>query len=74
MDIRAGQTVNVLCRVKAREVMRDEYVSVSQGEQLMSVVSRFIENPGGSVFVNFRNERIFLTGKTEFVFEGSIDI
>ena len=58
VDIRAGQTVNVLCRVKASEVMRDEYVRVPHGEQLMSVVSRFIENPGGSVFVTDDDEHL----------------
>jgi CIC family chloride channel protein len=51
VDIRAGKTVNVLRHLRTRDVMRREFISAGPGEPLMPLVSRFIDNPGGSVFV-----------------------
>ena len=51
VDIRAGQTVNILRNVRVRDVMRPEIPAVGPRERLLSIVSRFIENPGGSVFI-----------------------
>ena len=51
IDIHAGQTINVLRHLKADDLARDDHVSVHPEEGLMPVVSRFIEHPGGSVFV-----------------------
>ncbi|MBN1824875.1 MAG: chloride channel protein [Candidatus Eisenbacteria bacterium] len=51
VDIREGQTVNVLRNVRVRDVMRTEFTAVQPQDRLLSIVSRFIEKPGGSVFV-----------------------
>jgi len=58
VDIREGQTVNVLRNVRVRDVMRDEVAAVGSRERLLSIVSRFIENPGGSVFVVDPEDRL----------------
>lgn len=51
VDIHEGKTVNVLRHLKARDVMREDFVTVTPEEPLMSVVSQFTENPDGSIFV-----------------------
>ncbi len=51
IDIRGGQTVNVLRSVKVEDVMRDTFLTIDPGEQVMRVVSRFMEQPGDAVFV-----------------------
>jgi len=58
VDIRAGQSVDVLRHLHARDVMRKEYVSVAADDPLMQVVSRIIDHPGGSLFVTGPSESL----------------
>jgi len=51
IDIHGGQTVNVLKSLKVEDVMRDHYLMIGRAEPVMTVVSRFIDQPGDSVFV-----------------------
>ncbi len=51
VDLWAGKTVNVLRHLHARDVLRSDFTTVSMDEKTVLVVSRFIDNPGGSVFV-----------------------
>jgi len=58
VDIHEGQTVNILRHLKAHDVMQEDFVTVAPDEPLMSVISRFVENPGGSVFVADEKRRL----------------
>lgn len=51
VDIHSGQTVNVLRHLHVGDVMREAFLTVTPQEPVMKVVSRFIEQPGDSVFV-----------------------
>jgi CIC family chloride channel protein len=51
IDIRGGLSANVLARLAAEDVMRDEYAAVQPADALMPVISRFFEHPGETVFV-----------------------
>ncbi len=51
VDIRGGYSANVLGRLMVRDVMRHDITEVGRGEQLMPVISRFIERPGDTVLV-----------------------
>jgi CIC family chloride channel protein len=51
VDLTGGQTVNVLAHLEAEDVLRQETVTVTPEESLMPVISRFMENPGVTVFV-----------------------
>ena len=51
VDIRKGQDIDVLRHVLVRDEMRRDTVTVPPGAGLLPVVSKFIEHPGGSIFV-----------------------
>jgi len=51
VDIHRGKAVNVLQHVPVREVMRDNPVTVSPNDDLYSLISKFIDYPGSTLFV-----------------------
>jgi CIC family chloride channel protein len=51
IDIYKGRVVNVLEPVSVREVMRPDVVTVSAGDGLGVVISKFMDHPGTSLFV-----------------------
>jgi CIC family chloride channel protein len=59
VDIRGGYSPNVLSHLTVRDAMRTEYAEVSRADQLMSVISRFVENPGDTVLVTGSEDRLF---------------
>jgi CIC family chloride channel protein len=58
VDIRGGFSANVLSHLTARDAMRTEYAEVGRADQLMPVISRFVERPGDSVLVTDRDQRL----------------
>ncbi len=50
-DIHRGRALNVLQHVKVSEAMRANFVTVSAGDGLVSLVSKFIDHPGSTLFV-----------------------
>jgi CIC family chloride channel protein len=58
VDIRGGLSANVLSHLTAREAMRSEYAEVGRGDQLMPVISRFVERPGETVLVTGDDRRL----------------
>jgi CIC family chloride channel protein len=56
IDIHKGKDVNVLQAIRVREEMRSDVVTVSPDAQLMALLSRFIENPGSTLFVTDEDE------------------
>jgi CIC family chloride channel protein len=59
VDISGGQTVNVLAPFKAEDVLRRETATVTPEEPLMPVIGRFTENPGVTLFVVDRDDRLY---------------
>ena len=51
VDIYKGKAINVLQPIPVREIMRRDMVTVSPQERLSSVVSKFMDHPGESIFV-----------------------
>ena len=51
VNIHKGQDIDVLRHVLVRDEMRRDAVTVSPTAGLLPVVSKFIEHPGGSIFV-----------------------
>lgn len=51
VNIHQGQDIDVLRHVQVRDEMRRDAVTVSPSAGLMQLVSKFIEHPGGSIFV-----------------------
>lgn len=51
IDIHKGKDVNVLQSVVAREQMRSDAVTASPGDSLLSLISKFIDHPGSTLFV-----------------------
>ncbi len=51
IDIHEGQSPNVLKNIKVSQIMRFTIVKVNANTQLMSIISKFIEYPGKSIFV-----------------------
>ncbi|NIM49381.1 MAG: CBS domain-containing protein, partial [Gemmatimonadales bacterium] len=60
VDIHRGRAVNVLQHVPVREVMRPDVVTVSPRDGLVSLISKFIDHPGSTLFVT--DERRQLQG------------
>ena len=58
VDIRAGLSANVLSHLKARDAMRTDFVEVGLADQLMPVISRFVERPGDTVLVTGTNRQL----------------
>jgi CIC family chloride channel protein len=58
VDIRGGLSANVLGHLTARDAMRTEYAEVGRADQLMPVISRFVERPGDSVLVTDNDQRL----------------
>jgi CIC family chloride channel protein len=58
VDIRGGFSANVLSHLTARDAMRTEYAEVGRADQLMPVISRFVERPGDSVLVTDEERRL----------------
>ena len=59
VDIRGGLSANVLSHLRARDAMRTEYSEVGRADQLMPVISRFVERPGDTVLVTGKDQRLF---------------
>jgi CIC family chloride channel protein len=51
VDIFRGRAVNVLQHVHVREVMRPEVITVAPEDHLLSLISKFIDHPGSTLFV-----------------------
>lgn len=51
VEIHGGQRVNVLKSIRVKDVMREHFLAISRSAPVMTVVSRFIDHPGDSVFV-----------------------
>ena len=51
IDIHRGKAVNVLQPVLAREVMRTDVATVSLGDGLGSMISKFLDHSGSTLFV-----------------------
>jgi CIC family chloride channel protein len=58
VDIRGGFSANVLSHLTAGDAMRTEYAEVGRADQLMPVISRFVERPGDSVLVTDNDQRL----------------
>jgi CIC family chloride channel protein len=58
VDIRGGYSANVLAHLAVRDAMRNEFAAVGRGDQLMPVISRFVERPGDSVLVTDSHRRL----------------
>ena len=58
-DIRGGYSANVLSHLTARDAMRTEYAEVGRAEQLMPVISRFVERPGDTVLVTGSEKQLY---------------
>ncbi len=51
IDLWGGQSIDVLEHLTAQHVMRPNFASVSPDDPLMPVITRFMENPGTTLFV-----------------------
>jgi CIC family chloride channel protein len=51
IDVYRGRAVNVLQHLVARDVMRQEVLTLAPEEGLVSIVSKFIGHPGSTLFV-----------------------
>jgi len=58
VDIRGGLSANVLSRLTAHDAMRTEFAEVGRTDRVMSVISRFVEQPGDTVFVTGTKRRL----------------
>ncbi len=58
VEIQRGQTVNILRHLTAGDVMRESFNAVAPADSVMVVVSRFIAEPGGALFVVDGEERL----------------
>ena len=58
VDIRSGLSANVLSHLRARDAMRAEYAEVGRTDQLMPVISRFVERPGDTILVTDTDRRL----------------
>lgn len=57
-DIRGGYSANVLSHLVARDAMRTDFAEVGRADQLMPVISRFVERPGDTVLVTGSDQRL----------------
>ncbi len=51
IDIRKGSALNVLQHVTVQEQMRSDFASVSAGDGLLPLVSKFLDHQGNTLFV-----------------------
>jgi CIC family chloride channel protein len=58
VDIRGGYSASVLSHLTARDAMRTGYAEVGRADQLMPVISRFVERPGDTVLVTGADQRL----------------
>jgi CIC family chloride channel protein len=58
IDIHRGRALNVLQHVPVREVMRQDIVTASPDDGLLSLISKFIDYPGSSIFVTDEEGRL----------------
>jgi len=58
VDIQRGRAVNVLQHVPVREVMRTDVVTVRPDADLYSLISKFIDHPGSTLFVVDEENRL----------------
>jgi CIC family chloride channel protein len=58
VDIRSGYSASVLSHLTARDAMRTEFAEVGRADQLMPVISRFVERPGDTVLVTDPDQRL----------------
>jgi len=59
VDIRGGLSTNVLGHLQARDAMRTDYSEVARSDELMPVISRFVEQPGDTVMVTGADDQLF---------------
>ena len=58
IDFSGGRTINLLAHLEAREVIRNDTATVAPTDALMPVISRFMDNPGTTVFVIDQDQRL----------------
>ena len=58
VDIYRGRDISLLRHVAVRDAMRSGFVTVPPGAGLMQVISKFIENPGTTMFVVNDQQRL----------------
>jgi CIC family chloride channel protein len=58
VDIRGGYSASVLSHLTAHDAMRTEYAEVGRADQLMPVISRFVDRPGDTVMVTDADQRL----------------
>ncbi|MBN1518187.1 chloride channel protein [Candidatus Sumerlaeota bacterium] len=51
IHVHEGRDINVLKHLKVADVMREAFISCGPHQQLMPIISQFINNPDSSVFV-----------------------
>jgi CIC family chloride channel protein len=58
VDIRGGLSANMLGNITARDTMRTDFAEVERADDLMSVISRFVDHQDDSVLVTGTNQRL----------------
>ena len=58
VDIRGGFSADVLSHLTTRDAMRTEYAEVGRADQLMPVISRFVDRPGDTIMVTDADQRL----------------
>lgn len=58
IDIKGGQSVDVLKDLKVSDVMRREFAAVSVDTPLLSILARLLDYPGNTIFVLDRTGRL----------------
>jgi CIC family chloride channel protein len=51
INIHKGHSINIMKDFKVRLVMKTDFVTIPANENLMSIISRFIDQPGNSLYV-----------------------
>lgn len=58
IDIHKGQSINVMKDLKVAAIMRKDFATIAVNAPLESVIARFIEHEGNSLFVINENSRL----------------
>ncbi|MCD6249771.1 MAG: chloride channel protein [candidate division Zixibacteria bacterium] len=58
LDIHKGRSIDVLQNHKVSDIMRTEFTTIQIDAPLMSIISRFVDQPGNSVFVLDRSQHL----------------
>ncbi len=51
IDIHKGHSIDVMKDLKVKTIMKKDFTTIPVNERLMSIISRFIEQPGNSLYV-----------------------